>query len=150
VQGNDGGFDPPARSFSMKYLYAYGIALVLFLILDAIWLGIVARGFYAGRIGDLLLDQPRWGVAAIFYAIYVVGLVYFAISAGMESGSVSVAALNGALFGFFAYLTYNATNLSVLRGYDPVVAVVDTAWGTALGAAVAGSTAAVLKRLIAG
>lgn len=134
----------------MKYLYAYGIALVLFLILDAIWLGIVARSFYASRIGDLLLDQPRWGVAAVFYAIYVVGIVYFAVTTGMAAQSAAVAATNGALFGFFAYLTYNATNLSVMKGYDPLVAVVDTAWGTAVGAIVAGGTVAILKRLVAG
>lgn len=134
----------------MKYLYAYGIGLTLFLILDAIWLGVVARSFYAGRIGDLLLDQPRWGVAAVFYAIYVVGIVYFAIAAGMAAQSAGTAAINGALFGFFTYLTYNATNLSVLKGYDPVVAVVDTGWGAAVGAIVAGGTVAILKRFAMG
>lgn len=134
----------------MKYLYAYGIGLILFLVLDAIWLGIVARSFYAGRMGDLLLDQPRWGVAAIFYAVYVIGIVYFAILAGLAAQSVGTAAINGALFGFFTYLTYNATNLSVLKGYDPVVAVVDTSWGTAVGAIVAGGTVAILKRFAVG
>ncbi len=129
----------------MKYAGAYGIALVLFLILDGIWLGLVARGFYVSRIGALMLDQPRWGVAAIFYAVYVVGLVYFAISVGMAQASWQVAALNGALFGFFAYLTYNATNLSVFKGYDGFVAVVDTSWGTVMGALVAGGTVAILN-----
>lgn len=130
----------------MKYIYAYGVALVIFLILDAIWLGFIARTFYASRIGDLLLDQPRWGVAAVFYAIFVVGIVYFAINDGMASQNVGNAALNGALFGFFAYLTYNATNLSVMKGYDPLVAVVDTAWGALAGAVVAGGAVAILKR----
>ncbi len=107
----------------MKYASAYGIALVIFLVLDGLWLGVVAKGLYAARMGDLLADNPRWGVAVVFYAIYVIGLVYFAISAGMEAGSWKVAALNGALFGFFCYLTYDATNLAVLKGYDPLIAV---------------------------
>ncbi len=124
----------------MKYAYAYGIALVIFLILDGIWLGIVARNFYVSRMGDLMLDQPRWGVAAIFYAIYIMGAVYFAISVGMAERSWQVAAVNGALFGFFAYLTYNGTNLAVLRGYDEVIAIVDTLWGATVTAAVAGGT----------
>ncbi len=124
----------------MKYAYAYGIALVIFLILDGIWLGIVARNFYVSRMGDLMLDQPRWGVAAVFYAVYIMGAVYFAIAVGMAERSWQVAALNGALFGFFAYLTYNGTNLSVLRGYDEVIAVVDTLWGATVTAAVAGGT----------
>ncbi len=124
----------------MKYLTAYGIAIVIFLVLDAIWLGIVARSFYVTRMGDLLLDQPRWGFAVAFYLIYVVGLIYFAVSTGMANGSVGTAALNGALFGFFCYLTYDATNLAVLRGYDVVVAGVDVVWGTVLSAAVAAGT----------
>ncbi len=124
----------------MKYVTAYGIAVVIFLIIDAIWLGIIARGFYSSRMGELMLDQPRWGVAAIFYLVYVAGLVYFAISVGMAQDSIGVAALNGALFGFFCYLTYDATNLAVLKGYDPVVAVVDVIWGTVLSGTVAAGT----------
>ena len=127
----------------MKYAGAYGIALAIFLILDAIWLGVVARGFYAARMGDLMLEQPRWGVAVLFYALFVVGLTYFAISGSVETGDWQRAALNGALFGFFTYLTYDATNLAVLKGYDPVVAVVDVAWGTVLGGVVAGATVAI-------
>ena len=131
----------------MRYATAYAVALVLFLILDAIWLGLVARGFYMGRIGHLILDQPRWGVAAIFYAVYVVGLVYFAVSTGLDPARPAVAALNGGLFGFFAYLTYNATNLSTLKGYSAVVAAVDTTGGTVRGAAVAGLTVIALGLL---
>lgn len=130
----------------MKFAYAYGIALIVFLALDALWLGVIARNFYANRMGELLLDQPRWGVAAVFYAVYVVGIVYFAIATGLNGGGVSTAALNGALFGFFAYLTYNATNLAVLKGYDPVVALVDTSWGTVVGAATAGATVWLMAR----
>lgn len=128
----------------MKYASAYGIALVIFLILDAIWLGVVARGLYAARMGDLLADNPRWGVAVAFYALYVVGLVYFAISTGMEAGSWRTAAFNGALFGFFCYLTYDATNLAVLKGYDPLIALIDTIWGTVLSGVTAGGTLVVL------
>lgn len=124
----------------MRYAQAYGIALVIFLVLDGVWLGLIARGFYTSRMGDLLASPPRWGVAAIFYALYVVGLVYFAVSSGLESGRWQSAALNGALFGFFSYLTYNATALSVIRGFDSTLAAVDTLWGTVIGALVAATT----------
>ncbi|GAB5507923.1 MAG: DUF2177 family protein [Rhizobiaceae bacterium] len=130
----------------MKFAYAYGIALIVFLVLDALWLGVIARNFYSSRMGDLMLDQPRWGVAAVFYAVYVVGIVYFAVSTGLAGGGAATAALNGALFGFFAYLTYNATNLAVLKGYDPIVALVDTSWGTIVGAATAGATVWLMSR----
>jgi uncharacterized membrane protein len=131
----------------VRYAQAYGIALVIFLILDGLWLGVVARGFYTSRMGDLLASSPRWGVAAVFYALYVVGLVYFAVNAGFESGRWQTAALNGALFGFFSYMTYNATALSVIRGFDSTLAVVDTLWGTIIGALVAGATTLALLAL---
>jgi uncharacterized membrane protein len=131
----------------MKYLSAYAIALVLFLVLDACWLSTIARSVYIPRLGDMVLDRPRWGVAAIFYLLYVIGLVYFAIIIGWKIGSWQTAALNGALLGFFSYLTYNATNLSLMKGYDGLVAVLDTAWGTLSGALVAGGTVAILLML---
>ncbi len=128
----------------MKYAPAYCIALAILLVLDFLWLGFAARGFYTGRIGELMLDRPKWGVAAAFYLLYAVGLVYFAISVGLQAGNWQVAAINGALFGFFTYLTYNATNLAVFKGYDAVVATIDTAWGTSMGAIVSGAAVAIL------
>lgn len=131
----------------MSYVLAYAIAVVVFLAVDLAWLGLIAKGFYADRLGGLLRDKPRWGVAIAFYALYVAGLVYFAIAPAMASGDWQAATLNGALFGFFTYLTYDFTNLAVLKGYDPLVAVVDTLWGTVLGATVAGVTTVVLAAL---
>lgn len=127
----------------MKYAYAYGYALVIFLIMDALWLGLIARSFYVERMGDLMVDQPRWGAAAIFYLLFVAGVVYFAVAPGLVAGQWTVSAVNGALFGFFAYLTYNFTSLSVIRGFDPTMAIVDTLWGAALGAGVAAVAAAI-------
>jgi uncharacterized membrane protein len=131
----------------VKYIQAYGIALVIFLILDAVWLGLVARSFYVSRMGELMADPVRWGVAAVFYALYVVGIVWFAISPGLAQGSWQVAALNGGLLGFFAYLTYNATALSVIRGFDSTLATVDTLWGTVMGALTAGAATLIMQAL---
>ncbi|RLQ87953.1 DUF2177 family protein [Notoacmeibacter ruber] len=122
----------------MRSVYLYLIALVIFFVIDFVWLGFVAKNFYAERMGSIMRDSPKLGVAAVFYAVYVIGLVYFAISPAMSGAGWTQAALNGALFGFFAYLTYDATSYSVLEGYDPVVAVVDTIWG----AIISGFTAA--------
>src|SRR5262245_58381302 len=99
----------------MKYAAAYGITLVILLVLDVAWLGIAARSLYVARIGPMMLDQPRWGVAAIFYLLYAAGLVYLAVLPGWRDASWQAAALNGAVLGFTAYLTYNATNLSVMK-----------------------------------
>lgn len=111
-------------------LYA-ATALVLFP-LDALWLGVVARSFYVSRMGDLMLPQPRLGVAAAFYLFYVAGVVWFASLPNLTSGSLVSALIAGAALGFIAYGTYDATNLATLRGYPASLALVDLAWGTAL------------------
>lgn len=131
----------------MKYAAAYGIALAILLVLDFAWLGTVARSVYVPRIGSMMLEQPRWGVAAVFYLLYAAGLVYLAVLPGWREASWQMAALNGAVLGFTAYVTYNATNLSVMKGYDGTIAVLDTAWGTFVSAIVAGATVAILAAL---
>jgi uncharacterized membrane protein len=115
----------------------YLSAAAIFLPLDAIWLGLVARRFYMAEIGPLLLDRPNWGVALGFYLLYLVGLVIFAMLPALASGSWRTALVYGALFGLFAYATYDLTNLSTLRGFTWRIALVDIAWGTAASGAAA-------------
>jgi len=129
----------------VKYAVAYIAAMAVFLVLDFIWLGHVAKNFYWSRMDGLLLDQPRLGVAAVFYVIWVAGLVWFALVPAMTSGSLATALVNGALFGLFTYITYNGTNLAVLKGYDPVVAITDTSWGIFVGAFSSGAAFLALK-----
>lgn len=116
----------------MKYVGLYLVAAVIFLAIDALWLGYVARDFYKNRLGDLLLAEPRFGIAAAFYALYIIGLLYFAVVPGLSAASIGLTALNAALFGLFCYMTYDATNLSTVEGFDATVAIVDVIWGTAL------------------
>ncbi len=117
----------------MRYLVMYLCTLVVFLAIDAVWLGIVARDFYRNQFGSLLLDQPIWGVALAFYAIYVVGLVLFVVAPGYAQGSGLLSTFAwGAAFGFFAYATYDLTNHATLRNWPPLITVVDLAWGTLL------------------
>ena len=115
-----------------KYLWAYAGAAALFVIADAIWLGLVARDFYKNQLGDLLSDRPVWSVAVAFYLLYLVGLVIFGVSPGLQASSMTTAVLYGALFGFFAYATYDLTNLATLKNWPVTMSVVDMAWGTVL------------------
>lgn len=122
----------------MVYAVAYIAVALMFLALDALWLGVVARNFYLARLGELMRDKPDLGAAAMFYAIYVAGVVYFAIAPALAGGGVGRALLNGALFGLVAYATYDLTNLATLRGYSVELARVDIAWGAFLTAAASG------------
>lgn len=116
----------------LNYAIAYCVTLVAFLFVDFFWLTRVARDFYAGQIGPLLLDQPRLGVAAGFYCLYVVGIVAFAVMPALKANAPGTALVFGALLGLIAYGTYDLTNYATLKDWPLLVVVVDMAWGAVL------------------
>ncbi len=117
----------------------YVISVPVFVAIDFFWLTVVARGFYQQHIGALL-GPIQWPAAIIFYLIFLLGLVYFAILPSVQGGSFATALLLGALYGFFTYATYDLTNLATLRDWPLLLSVVDIGWGTLLGALVASLT----------
>lgn len=116
----------------MTYLIAYVSTLIAFFALDMLWLGLIARKFYANQLGSLMADTPNWLVAVVFYAMYIVGIVFFAIRPAIEAEQVLKATLYGALFGFFCYATYDLTNLATLRDWPTKMVFVDILWGIIL------------------
>lgn len=107
-----------------------------FLLIDMIWLGTVATTFYRSQIG-FLLGPVNWGAAVIFYLLYIVGIIVFAVHPALEADSLGKAILLGALFGFLAYATYDLTNLATLKDWPILVTIVDLIWGTILTSSVA-------------
>jgi uncharacterized membrane protein len=126
-----------------KHAWAYAGTAALMVLLDALWLGFVAAPLYQQGIGHLMADSPRLGVAALFYAIYAAGLVVFAVVPARDRRN---AALKGALFGFFAYATYDLTNLATLKQWPVWIAVLDIGWGTLVSAASAVAGKAAVER----
>lgn len=124
----------------IAYAIAYLFTALVFLAVDLLWLSKIARSFYVEQIGDLLLSQPRLGVATAFYLVYIAGIVAFAVAPALKADSLLQAAFLGAFFGFVAYATYDLTNYSTLKDWPVAVTVVDICWGTILTAvsAVAG------------
>lgn len=121
----------------MQYIVAYVSTAIVFLGLDFLWLGFVARARYRDWIGALMRDEINMAAASAFYLVYVVGLVIFAVAPALKSGSWQTALVYGALFGLFAYGTYEMTNFATLKGWPVAMVVVDMAWGTGLSAAAA-------------
>ncbi|MFN0263616.1 DUF2177 family protein [Tepidamorphus sp. 3E244] len=116
----------------MQYVIAYIATAVVFLGLDYVWLAHIARQIFVERIGHLLLDQPKMVAAAGFYLVYVVGIVFFAISPALKANAPGTATLYGALFGFFCYATYEMTNHATLKDWPVSMVAIDVAWGTFL------------------
>ena len=116
-------------------LTAYFTTLAAFIGIDVVWLSTMGERFYRPILKDILVDGFRPAPAIAFYLAYVAGLVYFAVRPGLAADSLRAAALNGALFGFFAYATYDLTSQATIRNWTTSLSVVDMAWGTILSAA---------------
>lgn len=126
----------------MKFAAAYVIFAVVFLIMDLVWLGYVARDFYREQLGALMADNVNMGAALAFYLLYVLGVMIFVVAPALESGGWTRALMMGALFGFFAYATYDLTNLAVMKNFPATMAYVDMAWGAAVTGISAAATVA--------
>lgn len=124
----------------MKHLWLYLATVPVFFAIDVVWLNFVAKGFYRERLGSLLLADFNLPVALVFYLLYIVGILVFAVLPGIESGSVLEALWRGALFGLIAYGTYDLTNLATLKDWSPAVVAVDMVWGTVLTATVSSAS----------
>jgi len=122
------------------FIKLYIIALPVFLAIDMAWLGLVAKNFYAKRIGFLMKTDINWMAAILFYLLFIVGLVLFVIMPAVGKGSWVHALLFGALFGLIAYATYDLTNLATLKDWPLLVTIVDLAWGAVLAGSVSMAT----------
>jgi uncharacterized membrane protein len=113
-----------------RYLIRYLTVAAIFLVLDSTWLGLSHDVVYKQHLGGSMLDMFRPVPAALFYLLYVAGVVFFAVDPADRTGRVSTAAARGAFFGLVAYGTYDLTNAATLTLWSNFVTVVDMVWGT--------------------
>lgn len=111
-------------------LTAYAGTFATLLAVDAVWLGLVARTFYRDQLGEMMLPNPNFAVAAAFYIFFAMAVVLLAVMPGVKAQSALVALGYGAVLGLAAYGTYDITNLATLKGWPVAVTIVDMAWGT--------------------
>lgn len=122
------------------YLKLYLTALPIFLAIDLLWLGVVAKSFYRDHLGALMRADVDGAPAAAFYMIFVVGIVVLVVGPALARRSLGVALRLGALLGLVTYAAYDLTNLAILEGFPATMALVDLAWGTVLCASVGSLT----------
>lgn len=108
----------------------YLVTAVIFLGADVVWIKLYVRQLFETHVNDLLLEEFRAGPAIGFYALYVVGMLYFASAAGLAGKPLTKVAMDAAIFGFFCYGTYAATNYATLKGWHPQMVASDLFWGT--------------------
>jgi uncharacterized membrane protein len=121
-----------------RLIWTYLAALITFLIIDAVWLGLIAKNLYQTKLAGLLAPQVNWWAAGLFYALFAGGIMYFAVEPAVKAGSMAQALLYAAVFGFLAYATYDLTNQATLKDWPWVVTILDLIWGAFISTLVAG------------
>lgn len=131
-----------------RYLTAYIATVIVVAALDSIWLTQMGPTVYQA-IEPLRI--PNHGLrivpAILFYAIYIIGVVYFSVVPALKSGRWQTALVNGAVLGFCAYATYDLTNQATLSVWSNRITIMDMAWGTVL-SAVGGTGGYLITRAI--
>jgi uncharacterized membrane protein len=122
----------------IQYTLIYLATLPFLFGVDLLWITVIAKPFYQSHLGHLLADKPILWVGALFYLLYLVGIMVFAIAPAIETHSLLRAIVLGALLGCIAYAAYDFTNWSTIKDWPMIVSVVDLLWGTVLTGAIAG------------
>ncbi len=120
----------------------YFAAALPFWLVDAVWLGLVARRFYRDALGDLMAKPVQILPAVLFYVGYPAGLAIFVLASPLAPSALQAAALGG-LFGLFCYGTYDLVNQSTIKGWPVRLTLVDMTWGVVASAAACGIARAV-------
>jgi len=134
------------RMRALAYLIAYVVCILVMGGLDFLWLSNMSGPLYHRDLSPLLADNPNMTVAVIFYLLFVVGILIFAVRPALAGGDWRVAILLGALFGFFAYATYDLTNFATMKVWTLRVTLLDIAWGSFLTGTAAGAASLVALR----
>ena len=116
----------------MQIIILYLSTAFVFLALDVVMLKTVLRPMFEARVGDWLLEDIRVGPAAVFYLLYIGGLIWFVSLPALSGGALLNAFVGGALLGALAYGTYEFTNYATLRLWSLEMVVIDVIWGSLL------------------
>lgn len=120
-----------------KVILGYIMTALVFFAIDLLWLGLIAKNLYNRQLGHVLAPQVNWTAALIFYFLFIIGILIFAVIPALTRDNFQYALIYGVLFGFFTYATYDLTNLATLKDWPIKIVLIDIVWGMIL----TGSTA---------
>ena len=132
----------------MTQALAFVTVLIIFGVIDTLWLGFMGDRVYRPLIGEVLADRFRLVPAIAFYTLYAIGLTIFAVLPGLKTGDWKTALMWGALFGLFAYGTYDLTNYATLKTWGLKITLLDMTWGVVVSSVSSAAACAVALRLM--
>ncbi|MEO5825984.1 MAG: DUF2177 family protein [Gemmatimonadales bacterium] len=123
----------------MTWIKAFAATGLTMFALDMLWLGVLAKSFYARHLATLLRPEVKWAPALLFYVLYIAAVVAFVVMPAAERKSLAYALGMGGFFGLVAYATYDLTSFALIRDFPLTVVIVDLAWGMVLTTVVSGA-----------
>lgn len=116
----------------MELIRNYLISFGLFMIIDLIWLGFIAKDLYGKALGHLMSPKVKWSAASLFYFIFIFGIQYFVLNPALIHQDLSRLIVDALMFGFLTYATYDLTNLATLKDWPLKLTFIDLIWGSSL------------------
>ncbi len=120
------------------------ISLLFFFIIDVFWIYFVATPMYKQEIPSLM--ELKVAPALLFYAIFLMGLIFFVVNPNQDNTLLSVF-LIGAFYGLVTYGTYDLTVYASMNIFSLKLVVADILWGMILSGAVATLTVFTINKL---
>ena len=120
----------------MIWLAYFAVTFVVFMGIDLVWLGFVAKNIYSKYLGYLMASNVNWLAALVFYVIFIIGILYFVIAPSLVDRDFTQLVIRAMLFGFITYATYDLTNLATVRDWPITITIIDLIWGTTLSTSV--------------
>ena len=116
----------------IKFIPAYFSTMLVMFVLDLIWLSALAKPLYQHGIGHLTAAAPQLVYAGLFYLVYVLGLLRYALMPNIALKGVKATFIAAVIFAFFVYASYDFTNLALLKDWPLRLSIIDIAWGMLL------------------
>jgi uncharacterized membrane protein len=112
----------------------YLLVLIIFLVIDLTWLGVLMAKFYKAELGPLARRSgeamaPVWWAAFLVYILIPLGIVLFVVPRVSPENLAASALGWGFLYGFILYGVYDLTNYSLIDRWPWRMTLVDIAWG---------------------
>ena len=119
-----------------KFLKAAAVSVVVFILLDYLWLAVIASKWYRQTLGHLaeldgdgkiIFNIPMGLIAQVVLSL----CISFVVGLALQLDQRWIVAMGvGAFTGFCLYAVYDFTNLSFVKNYPLWIALLDVAWGT--------------------
>lgn len=113
-------------------IITYLVIMCCLLVLDGIWLGIIANDSYQKAMGHIMRETPLIWPWVVFYLLYPLAILILAIQAQQPIQSHYLFAWRGFVLGAAAYGAYNLTNVSLLADWPILITIKDWLWGSFL------------------